>query len=48
MQFRLDADLRAALIRQANREARDVSQLIRNVLRRAMIEAGQLEEAPQR
>lgn len=45
---RVDRDLADALARQAAREGREVSQLVRNTLRAAMVEAGQLSEVIER
>lgn len=44
---RVDHELYAALERQAQSEGRDLSQLVRNLLRSAMIDAGQLQAAQQ-
>lgn len=45
---RVEAELRAALERQAEKEGREIGQLVRNTLRAAMIAAGELEAAVQR
>jgi len=45
---RVDKPLADALARQAAKEGREVSQLIRNLLRSAMVEAEQLSPAVQR
>lgn len=42
---RVDAELKAAIERQAAKEGREPAQLIRNTLRDAMVAAGQLEAA---
>jgi hypothetical protein len=45
---RVDRDLADALARQAVKEGREVSQLVRNTLRAAMVAAGQLSEVIER
>jgi plasmid stability protein len=48
LKTRIDAELREALDRQAAREGREVSQLVRRILRAAMEREGQLEAVIQR
>lgn len=43
LKTRIDAELREALERQAAKEGRDVSQLVRRILREKMELEGQLE-----
>lgn len=45
---RVDPELKAALERQAAAESRDPAQLVRNILRDAMVAVGQLEPAASR
>jgi hypothetical protein len=44
LKTRVDAELAEALERQAAQERRTVAQLVRNLLREAMVAAGRLEE----
>lgn len=48
LKTRVDAELAAALEIQAAEEGRTVAQLVRNLLREAMIDAGRIEAAVQR
>lgn len=48
LKIRVEAELREALEQQAATEGREVSQLVRNTLRAAMVAAGRLEGVIQR